>query len=128
MRPLHLLFVDDDPDIRAIATMALNLDPDFKVESAASGEAALALLSAQPNWRPDGVLLDVMMPGMAGPELAKAIRARSGLEAVPMLFMTASARESDIERYRALGAVDVIPKPFDPLALAGQIRKALGKD
>jgi two-component system, OmpR family, response regulator len=119
---LRLLFVDDDPDIRAIATLSLGLDPGFDVRSAGSGEEALAVLDKAGAWRPDGVLLDVMMPGMAGTELAKAIRARPGLESVTLVFMTASAREAEVERYLSLGAACVIAKPFDPLTLASEVR------
>lgn len=119
---LTVLYVDDDPDIRSIATMSLQLDPAISVHAAASGEEALALL-ATADWRPDAILLDVMMPGIDGVALAAAIRQMPGLDGTPLLFMTARARESDIARYRSIGAVSVITKPFDPLRLAEEIRK-----
>lgn len=122
---LRLLFVDDDPDIRAIATMALALDPALEVRAAGSADEALALIQGPPGFRPDGVLLDVMMPGMPGTELAQRIRAMPGLGTVPFLFMTASARDTEIARYLALGAECVIAKPFDPLCLAAEVRAKL---
>lgn len=126
MKPLNLLFVDDDADIRAIAEMALALDPGLTVRSAGSAADALAMLRDDAGWRPDGVLLDVMMPGMAGPDLALAIRSLPGLADVPLLFMTARARDSDVKGYLAIGRSDFIAKPFDPLTLASDVRTRLG--
>jgi two-component system, OmpR family, response regulator len=121
---LTILYVDDDPDIRAIATMSLQLDPSVSVHAVATGEEALAILATN-SFQPDAILLDVMMPGMDGVALATAIRRMPGFDDMPLLFMTARARESDIARYRSVGATGVIIKPFDPLSLASEIRKAL---
>ncbi len=118
---LTLLYVDDDPDIREVATMSLELDPGITVLSAGSGEEALQLLAAA-DWLPDAILLDVMMAGMDGPALAARIRSQARFATVPLLFMTARARPSDMAEYHALGAAGVIPKPFDPMRLAGEIR------
>jgi two-component system, OmpR family, response regulator len=121
MTSLELLYVDDDDDIRTIVEMALGLDPLMTVRTAASGAAALALVEAE-GWRPDVMVLDVMMPGMNGIETLRALRAIEGLATVPALFMTAKGREADIHVYRAEGAAGVILKPFDPLQLATEIR------
>jgi two-component system, OmpR family, response regulator len=121
MTSLNLLYVDDDDDIRTIVEMALGLDPQMTVRTAASGADALALMNA-PDWRPDVMVLDVMMPGMNGIETLRALREVPGLATVPALFMTAKGREADIATYRAEGAAGVILKPFDPLQLATEIR------
>lgn len=118
---LNLLYVDDDHDIRTIVEMALDLDPLMAVRTAQSGSEALALVAGE-AWRPDVVVLDVMMPGMDGIETLRALRGVPGLEATPVLFMTAKGREADVDRYRNEGAVGVILKPFDPLQLATEIR------
>jgi two-component system, OmpR family, response regulator len=118
---LRILYVDDDNDIRAITVMALGLDPAMELRSAASGAEALAMLRADP-WRPDVLLLDVMMPEMDGMELARALRAMPDLADTPLLFVTARARDADIHAYRAAGASGIIPKPFDPLDLPRTIR------
>jgi two-component system, OmpR family, response regulator len=122
--PLQILCVDDDPDIRTIAVMALGLDPAIRVRAATSGADALVMLRSE-DWRTDAVLLDVMMPGMDGPATLAAIRALGGFDDLPVIFMTARAGKTDLEGYRALGATGVIVKPFDPLRLAQDIRSYL---
>jgi CheY-like chemotaxis protein len=119
--PLQILCVDDDPDIRTIAVMALGLDPAIRVRAATSGSEALLMLRSE-DWRTDAVLLDVMMPGMDGPATLEAIRALGGFDDLPVIFMTARAGKTDLETYRALGATGVIVKPFDPLHLAEDVR------
>ncbi len=120
-RQIKVLCIDDDPDIRTIAVMALGLDAEIQVHSASSGSEALTLLRGD-NWRPDAVLLDVMMPGMDGPATLTAIRALGGYDDLPIIFMTARARKADLDSYRELGATGVIVKPFDPLHLAEDVR------
>ena len=63
---------------------------------------------------------------MSGPETLVKIRASADLARIPVLFMTARVSRADVEHYRALGAVGVIPKPFDPMRLATLIEEALG--
>jgi DNA-binding response OmpR family regulator len=121
---LSILYVDDDPDIRTIVELALGLDPMIDLRMAGSAGEALSML-ARDSWRPQGVLLDVMMPGADGTELMTALRALDGLERVPVIFMTAKTRDADVARYRGLGAAEVIPKPFDPLQLAGRLHAIL---
>lgn len=124
--PIRVLCVDDDHDIRTIAMMSLGLDPGMEVRSAASGADALVLFD-EGSWRPDVALLDVMMPGMDGPTLLTEIRARPGVADLPVIFMTARARQTDVDAYRALGANGVIVKPFDPIELAKQVRALIGR-
>jgi two-component system, OmpR family, response regulator len=94
------------------------------VRSASSGPEALAMLAEPPL--PDVVMLDVMMPGMSGPEVLATMRERDDLAGVPVIFMTARARKADVDSYRDLGAIGVIVKPFDPLRLAGDVRALIG--
>jgi len=118
---IKILYVDDEPDIRTIVELALGLDPGLDVRLAESGPAALAMLTGT-GWRPDLALLDMMMPEMLGSELLAHLRTLPELASVPALFVTASARSSDIEDYIALGASGVITKPFDPMSLAQVVR------
>jgi len=118
---IKLLYVDDDIDIRTVATLALGLDGAIFTRPAESGSEALAMLH-DGVWRPDAVLLDVMMPGMDGPAFLDEVRRIPGLEAIPVVFMTARSMQADVNRYYALGAAGVIIKPFDPLRLAGEVR------
>ncbi len=115
----RILCVEDEPDIQAVARMALELVGGFEVRVCGSGEDALRELQ---DWVPDLVLLDVMMPGMDGPGTLKALRERPGLAQLPVAFMTAKVQPGEVAQYRALGALDVIAKPFDPMTLSDQVR------
>lgn len=124
---LRILYVDDEEDIRTIVEMALGLDVDIELQSLSSGAEALALLDTA-EFEPDMALIDMMMPGMSGIELLGELRSRSATMELPIYFITASARSSDIARYSDLGANGIITKPFDPMTLAADIRKLLKKE
>ena len=123
MSLLQLLYVDDEPDIREIAALALGLDPDIRVRLADGGDQALAAIDA--GWRPDVILLDVMMPVMDGPAVLAALRERPASAAIPIVFITARTQSQDRQRLLQLGAVGVIGKPFDPMTLAKELRAVL---
>ena len=113
-----LLYVDDEPDIRQIVQMALGLAPELTIHTGDSGERALALAR---ELRPDLVLLDVMMPGLDGPATLQRMRADVALAGIPVVFVTAKAMPQEVSRFRALGAVGVIAKPFDPMRLVDHV-------
>ncbi|MCH7539004.1 MAG: response regulator [Proteobacteria bacterium] len=115
----RILYVEDEPDIQAIARLALETIGGFTVEICSSGSAAI---EAAPRFAPDLILLDVMMPGMDGIDTLKALREIPQTVTTPVIFMTAKVQKQEIERYKELGAVDVIPKPFDPMTLAAVIK------
>jgi len=119
---IKLLHVEDDPDIREIAQMALSLSGEFDVVQCCSGEEALTQVQA---YIPDVVLLDMMMPGMTGLQTLVHMREIPALANVPAIFMTARAQHAEIEELRQTGAADVISKPFDPMTLADQIKAAM---
>jgi CheY-like chemotaxis protein len=113
-----VLYVDDEPDIREVVLMSLGLADSLDIHSCESGEQALQML---PRIKPDLVLLDVMMPGTDGPSTLKRMRADPELASIPVIFMTAKAMPQEVARFRELGAVAVIAKPFDPMQLAKQV-------
>lgn len=115
----RILYVDDEDDIREIAQMSLELDPELEVRACGSGRDALMTAA---EWRPDLILLDVMMPVMDGPETLARLRERPEGATVPVVFITARTQAADVERLKRLGAVGVIAKPFDPMTLAEQVR------
>ena len=115
----RILYVEDEPDIQAIARLALETIGGFTVEICSSGSAAI---EAVQRFAPDLILLDVMMPGMDGIDTFKALREIPQTVTTPVIFMTAKVQKQEIERYKELGAVDVIPKPFDPMTLAAVIK------
>ncbi len=122
--PLRILYVDDDEDIRRIVALSLALDPDIELRTESSGVAALEMLAAR-AWKPDAIMLDVMMPGMDGPTLMQKLRSDRRFADTPFLFVTARARTGDIEHFETLGATAVLTKPFDPLSLAKEVRDRL---
>ncbi|HVG08362.1 MAG TPA: response regulator [Thermoanaerobaculia bacterium] len=115
----RVLFVEDDRDIQTVARMALEAIGGFTVLGCGSGEEALERVE---GFAPDLILLDVIMPGMDGLETLRALRLLPGAAAVPVVFMTAKVQAQDVSGYRAAGAVDVIAKPFDPMALPATVR------
>lgn len=120
----RILYVDDEADIREVATMALELDPDFDVRTCASGAEALEVA---PGWRPDLILLDVMMPDMDGPTTLVRLREQRETAGYRIVFITARTQAHEIERFVGLGAAGVIAKPFDPMTLAEQVRALIGR-
>jgi len=119
MTALRVLHVDDEPDIREVVEISLGLDPDFETRSCGSGREALTVSA---EWSPDLILLDVMMPVMDGPATLARLRDNTRTAAIPVVFMTARAQSREIDLFRSLGAVGVIPKPFDPMTLAASVR------
>jgi two-component system OmpR family response regulator len=115
----RILYVEDEPDIQAVAKLALEMVGGFTVKVCSSGEEALKEAAA---FAPDMILLDVMMPGMDGPSTLKALREQSALATIPVAFMTAKVQPTEVAHYISLGARDVIAKPFDPMILANQVR------
>jgi len=111
----EILYVDDEPDIREIVQMSLGLAPGLSVVTADSGVRALQSMQ---TYKPDLVLLDVMMPGMDGPMTLQQMRSSPELQSIPVIFMTAKAMPQEVARFRAMGAAAVIGKPFDPMLLA----------
>lgn len=120
--PNKILYVEDEPDIQTIARIALETVGKFHVRMCSSGKEALAAVE---EFVPDCILLDVMMPGMDGPSVLKALREMPACAQIPVIFMTAKVQSSEIAQYKALGAIGVIPKPFDPMKLAQTVRQLL---
>ncbi len=115
----RILYVDDEADIREVAEMSLALDPEFEIRTAASGAEAVAAAHA---WRPQLILLDVMMPGTDGPAVLAQLAEDQATAAIPIVFITARTQAQEVAALKALGALGVIAKPFDPMSLAAQVR------
>jgi CheY-like chemotaxis protein len=118
---MKLLYVEDEADIREIAELALE-DEGFDIVFCESGEQAIEKAG---EFQPEVVLLDVMMPGMDGPTTLQKLRELPGLQTTPVIFLTAKVQPNEIQGFIALGAIDVIPKPFDPMTLAEQVKDIL---
>ncbi|MDD5477828.1 MAG: response regulator [Candidatus Omnitrophica bacterium] len=116
-----ILVVEDEKDI--IKMLEYNLEKEgFKVITAGDGEDALDLAVRQ---HPDLILLDLMLPGMDGLEVCKALKKESKAAAIPIIMLTAKGQESDKVVGLELGADDYITKPFSPRELAARIKAVL---
>ncbi|RYH00936.1 response regulator [Salipiger sp. IMCC34102] len=121
---IRLLHAEDDPDIREIALLSLEMSGAFTIRQCEDGQSALDCAEA---FAPDVLLLDVMMPGMTGLQLLERLRDIPALAETPAIFMTARAQESERKALLDSGAVAVIAKPFDPIALSDEIRAVVGR-
>lgn len=116
----RILYVEDEPDIQAVAKLALEMVGGYQVKICSSGQEALDALG---GFEPDLILLDVMMPGMDGPTTLQNLRANPVTAGIPVIFLTAKVQPSEVARFQTLGALNVIAKPFDPMTLAAEIRQ-----
>ncbi len=115
----HILYVDDDPDLQTIVRIALEKIGGYALKICSSGMEAL---QEAPAFRPDMILLDVMMPEMDGPTTMKALRQIPQASTTPVVFMTAKVQTHEVSHYESLGAAGIITKPFDPLALPATLQ------
>ena len=119
----RVLLVDDESAIRTICRVNLESD-GLTVVEAADGREALERVREQ---QPELVLLDVMMPGIDGWEVARELGAAKATRDIPVVFLSARAAREDRERAQELGAVGYIVKPFDPLSLSGVVRDVIAR-
>ena len=117
----RILVVDDQPDIRLMCRVNLQLE-GYEVIEAPDGDAGLEMTRAE---RPDLVLLDVMMPGLDGWEFMKEIKADPAMSNIPIVLLTARVQREDEIRGWLSGAADYLPKPFNPSTLTDVVRRAL---
>ncbi len=121
--PHRILIIDDEDDIREVAAMSLETVAGWEVMVANSGAQGLTRAA---TYKPDAILLDVMMPGMDGPTTFRELRKNPVTAKIPVLFLTAKVQATDRRRFADLGIHAVLVKPFDPLMLSTQIANALG--
>jgi CheY-like chemotaxis protein len=119
----RVLIIDDEDDIREVAALSLESIAGWQVFTANSGAQGLARAA---EYKPDAILLDVMMPGMDGPSTFRELRKNPATARIPVLLLTAKAQSIDQRRFAGLGVEAVLFKPFDPLTLSGQIASVLG--
>ncbi len=116
----RILMVEDEADIQVVARLALEAVGGFTVDICSSGQEAIDRAAA---FGPDLILLDVMMPGMDGPTTLRVLRDTPATAGVPVVFMTAKIQPHEVANFRALGALGIIAKPFDPMTLPTTIRR-----
>jgi len=116
-----ILVVDDEPDIREVMRFALE-NADYRVIEAAHADEARKLLT---NESPDLILLDWMLPGRSGLELAKQLKQSPKSRAVPIIMVSARGEEEDRIKGLDTGADDYIAKPFSPREMVARVKAVL---
>ncbi len=119
----NIVVVDDDADILGLLEYKLTA-AGHTVTAEADGEAGLAAIH---EVKPDLVVLDWMMPRMTGIEVCLELRKDPAMADVPVLFLTAKAQESDVQRGFAAGGNDYVVKPFSPRELSTRIDALLAR-
>lgn len=114
----RILLADDEPDVLEVSRIALETVGGFEVAVCDSGAELLRRL---PDFSPDLIIIDVMMPDMAGPEVLARVRQIPGFGEIPVVFLTGVINGDELKNLRNSGAADVIIKPFDPMTLADRI-------
>jgi DNA-binding response OmpR family regulator len=119
-----VLAVDDDRVIRQLVEVNLELE-DYEVDSAADGQEALDKVKV---FKPDLLVLDIMMPRLDGREVCRRLKSDPATKGIKIVFLSARAQEVDVESGMDLGADAYVTKPFDPAELIEVVRKLLGDD
>ncbi len=119
---MKILIIDDEDDIRVIASMSLGLIGGVSVIEAAGGADGVSKALSE---KPDVILLDMIMPDMDGADTIAALKEHPETRHIPVIFVTTRSLNSDVERMKQLGAVGVLSKPFDPTLLSSQVRAIL---
>jgi CheY-like chemotaxis protein len=117
----RVLVVDDSPLMLAAAVLGLRGMRGWDVATALTGTAGVELAA---RYRPDAILLDVVMPELDGPGTLRALREQASTHETPVVFLTAD--RGDLGGLVEMGAAGVIAKPFQPGGLAGQLSEVLG--
>ena len=120
-KPLtKMIVVDDDEDVLTIAKYCLESLKGVNIKYLTSGEETL---KEALTFRPDLILLDVMMPKMDGITTLKTMKMVPNLANIPVIFFTAKVQKEELAQYLKLGVIETIIKPFDPLTLSDTILK-----
>lgn len=117
----HILAVDDEEDILELLRFNLSRE-GFQVSGATSGEEALRLARTKPV---DLIVLDLMLPGMDGLDVARKIKNDLKIKHIPIIMLTAKGEEADVVTGLELGASDYVTKPFSPRILIARIKAVL---
>lgn len=120
-----ILIVDDELHIRALLEEALEELTDIGVRLLIAEDGAKGLELAL-EYRPDLVLLDVMMPKMNGYDLCETIKKKHKLQHIHVIMLTAKGQEADKEKGRQVGADEYLTKPFDPDEIVSRASMVLG--
>lgn len=113
-----ILYAEDEPDVRTVVELTIDAMSDYKIKTCDNGKK---LLESVEEYAPDLILLDVMMPEMDGPTTFSNLQSSEKTKDIPVIFMTAKAQVHEVEKFKEVGALGVITKPFDPMSLCSEI-------
>ena len=124
MSSKRILLVDDEDDIREVASISMGAVGGWQVCAASSGPEAIAKALTE---RPDAILLDVMMPGMDGFEVCRHLKGNPVTAHIPVVFLSAKGQEAEVQSGLDAGADEYLLKPFAPDQLTKKVAEILGK-
>jgi two-component system OmpR family response regulator len=116
----RIMYVDDDPDLQDIVRLGLETRAGFTVTCCDSANQALEEI---PGFKPDLMILDMVLPGMSGLQLLERMRKLRGVPWIPVIFLTSKISPHQLEEYKELGVIGIINKPLNPLELRHQVRE-----
>jgi len=119
----QVLVIDDEADIRAVVQGCLEDIAGWDVLTAASGEEGIRLATTE---QPDGILVDVSMPGMSGLDVFRQLQENGTTRMIPVALLTAKVFLGEQETLVPLAIAGVIVKPFDPMTLVQQVKTVFG--
>jgi CheY-like chemotaxis protein len=121
----RILLIDDEDDIREVASLTLEATAGWEVLTASSGALGIRTAMAE---HPEAIVMDVMMPEMDGPTTYREMQKHPEIANIPVILLTAKVQGVDQRRFADLGVAAVLFKPFDPMTLAQQIADVLHWD
>lgn len=120
MKKLKILYAEDEPDVQTIVEISVWSTSNYEIKTCQNGQL---LLECVEEYKPDLILLDVMMPEMDGPATYKNLKLNEKTKNIPVIFITAKAQTHEIELFKETGVIGVITKPFDPITLCSEIQR-----
>jgi two-component system, OmpR family, response regulator len=121
---MRVLIIDDEQDMRMIVRYAMAEEGEVEVAEAESGAEGLRVAE---DLRPDVILMDVKMGSMDGSAVLAALKQNSATACIPVILITATTDSRELTRLKKLGAIGILPKPFDPVTLTEQVLDILRK-
>ena len=117
----RILICDDDPAILRVLQVNLEIE-GYEVLTAQHGEQAVEVATAE---KPDLIILDIMMPRLDGYQACERIKQNEDTADIPVIFLSAKAQQSDIDKGKGFGVAEYLTKPFDPLELVEVVERLI---
>lgn len=115
-----ILYAEDEPDVQTIVELTIQTMSDYEIKICNNGKL---LLDCVEEYNPDLILLDVMMPEMDGPTTFKNLLSNEKTKDIPVIFITAKAQVHEVGKFKEIGALGVITKPFKMMNLCEEIQE-----